>query len=584
MNLELMRHSCSHLLAAAVQTLWPATKFAIGPAIDTGFYYDFDLPEKITDEDLAKIEAKMVELKKQNLPFTRSELPIEEAIAKFKSLGQNYKVELLEDLKKQGETKVSMYQTGEFLDLCRGPHLANAGEIGAFKLTSIAGAYWRGDEHNQMLTRVYGTCFPAQEELDHYLKIQEELKLKDHRKLGKDLDLFSINDDVGPGLVLWHPKLSVVREEIEIFWRREHRRHGYEYVYTPHIGQAVLWETSGHLNFYKASMYSPMSIDKVDYYLKPMNCPFHVKIYKSRPRSYRELPLRWAELGTIYRYEESGVLHGMLRVRGCTQDDAHIICKEDQFVEEIRKVFDFALEINGVFGFKDFKIYLAARDPNNLEKYMGEKRVWDLAEATLKKVLEEKGQKYVYEEGGAKFYGPAIDVKVVDAFGREWQGTTIQLDFNLPQKFEMTYVDQTGKEVQPIMIHRTLLGSLERFVGTLIEVYGGAFPLWLAPVQARLIPIAERHVEAAAKMQKMLMGQDLRVDLDQRNEKMQAKIRDAQLEKIPWMLIVGDKEAADATNLQASVRLRTGQDLGMLSIEEIKKRLTEKVVSRSLEV
>ncbi|MDP2873994.1 MAG: threonine--tRNA ligase [bacterium] len=584
MNHELMRHSCSHLLAAAVQTMFPTTKFAIGPAIDTGFYYDFDLPEKITEADLNKIEAKMAELKTQNLAFTRLELPIDSAIAKVKEQNQEYKVELLEDLKKKGESKVSFYQTGDFLDLCRGPHVANTGEIGAFKLTAIAGAYWRGDEHNQMLTRIYGTCFATQEELDHHLKMQEELKLKDHRKLGKDLDLFSINDDTGPGLILWHPKLSVVREEIELFWRREHRRHGYEYVYTPHIGQAVLWETSGHLDFYKASMYSPMTIDKVDYYLKPMNCPFHIKIYKNRPRSYRELPLRWAELGTVYRYEESGVLHGMFRVRGFTQDDAHIICREDQFVEEIKKAFDFALEINGVFGFKDFKIYLAARDPKNLEKYAGEKRVWDLAEETLKKVLEEKGQKYVFEEGGAKFYGPAIDVKVVDAFGREWQGTTIQLDFNLPQKFAMTYIDQTGKEVQPIMIHRTLLGSLERFVGTLIEVYGGAFPVWLAPVQARLIPIAERHVEVAAKIQKMLMAKDLRVDLDQRNEKMQAKIRDAQLEKIPWMLVVGDKEAADETNLQASVRLRTGQDLGMLPVEEIKQRLTEKVAQRSLEV
>jgi len=579
---EINRHSCSHLMAAAVQQLWPGTLLAIGPAIEEGFYYDFDLPARISEADLPRIEAKMVELQKQNLNFERQELPIDEALNKMRAAGQIYKVELLEELKDQGEKAVSFYQTGDFVDLCRGPHLNSTKEIGAFKLTAVAGAYWRGSEKNKMLTRIYGICFPTQAELQAHLTKIEEAKKRDHRQLGKDLDLFSIDEEVGPGLILWHPKLSVVREVIEDYWRKEHRRHGYQYVYTPHIGQFSLWETSGHTGYYLDNMYPVMEREETRYLLKPMNCPFHIKIYQSRPRSYKELPLRWCELGTVYRYEEKGVLHGMLRTRGFTQDDAHIICREDQFVEELEKVLDFAIELNNTFGFTHLYYELSVRDPAQQKKYAGEPEVWDKAEATLKDILEKRGVSYHLGVGEAKFYGPAIDLKAEDCLGRLWQGTTIQLDFNLPQRFQMTYVGADGQAHQPIMIHRTLLGAMGRFIGTLIEQYAGAFPVWLAPVQAKIIPIADRHLAKAEELATYLKERDLRVEIDDRTESMQARIRDAQLEKVPYMLVVGDREIKDSENLKASVRLRTGQDLGAKTQAEIAQMIGDQVSRREL--
>ncbi len=583
-NQEIMRHSCSHLLASAVQNLYPGTKFAIGPAIEDGFYYDFDLPNPISEEDLPKIEAEMTRIKKASLVFDKEEREIGQAIDQMKELDQPYKLALLEDLQKKGEAKVSFYHTGDFVDLCRGPHVASTKEIGAFKLTAIAGAYWRGSEKNKMLTRIYGICFPSPQELEEHLAKIEEAKKRDHRKIGKELDLFTIDEEVGPGLILWHPKLSLVREIIENYWREEHRKRGYEYVYTPHIGQVSLWETSGHTEHYLDNMFPVMERDDTQYLLKPMNCPFHIKVYKTRPRSYRELPLRWCELGTVYRYEESGVLHGMLRVRGFTQDDAHIFCREDQFVEELEEVLNFAVEMNDTFGFNKLHYELSVRDPNQADKYVGDSQTWDKAEKTLKEILDKRGIEYSVGVGEAKFYGPAIDLKAEDCLGRLWQGTTIQLDFNLPQRFAMTYVGEDGQEHQPIMIHRTLLGAMGRFIGTLIEQYAGAFPVWLAPVQARIIPIADRHLEYAQTVAKSLREDNIRVDIDQRNETMQARIRDAQLEKIPYMLILGDKEIQDTQNIKVSVRVRNGQDLGSKGVKEVKQIIKEQIDSKKLEL
>jgi len=580
-NLEIRRHSCSHILAAAVLELWPKTKLAIGPAIEEGFYYDFELPQAISETDLLKIEAKMAEIKNKNLPFEKKEVAVEEARKLFAA--QPYKLELINDLEKDGAKEVSTYTTGNFLDLCLGPHVRDTLGIGTFKLLSLAGAYWRGSEKNKMLTRVYGTCFPTQNELDNYLKFLEEAKKRDHRTIGKELDLFSIDDYVGPGLVLWHPKLSIVREEIELYWRLQHRKKGYQYVYTPHIGLDNLWKTSGHLEFFKEGMYPPMSMEtknkdeKAAYYVKPMNCPFHFRIYKSKIRSYRDLPIRWCELGTVYRYEESGVLHGMLRVRGLTQDDAHIICRENQFVEEVNSILDFALELNHDFGFDKFNVYLSTRDPQNKTKYVGEERVWQLSEKTLKEILKQRKISYKEDVGGAKFYGPAIDLKAVDALGREWQGTTIQLDMNLPARFGMTYIGEDGKEQTPVMLHRTLLGSMERFVGTLIEQYAGAFPVWLAPIQAIIIPISEKSQNYAELVREKLREEMIRVELDDRNERMQAKIRDAEKEKIPYMLIVGPKEAEAGS---VSVRARGEKDLGPMKFEDFLALIKEDIAKK----
>jgi threonyl-tRNA synthetase len=580
-NLETRRHSCSHLLAAAVVELWPSVKLGIGPAIETGFYYDFDFSEPISEADLPKIEAKMAEIKKENLPFIREEVSPGQAKKLFED--QPYKLELIDDLAKEGAEKVCTYRLGDFLDLCLGPHVDNTSEIGPFKLLSVAGAYWKGSEKNKMLTRIYGACFPTEKELEDHLLLLEEAKKRDHRQIGKELDLFSVDPYVGPGLVLWHPKLSIVREEIENYWRKEHHRHGYQYLYTPHVGLENLWLTSGHLDYFKQGMFPALSMatkdpeEKTTYYVKPMNCPFHIRIYKSRPRSYRELPIRWCELGTVYRYEESGVLLGMFRVRGLTQDDAHIFCREDQFVAEVKEVLKFALELNRTFGFDKLNVYLSVRDPENPKKCVGNPKTWDMAEKTLKDILEEEKIDYRLDIGGAKFYGPAIDMKAVDALGREWQGTTIQLDFNLPERFAMTYIAEDGKEHTPVMLHRTLLGSMERFVGTLIEHYSGAFPVWLAPVQAKVVPISEKSLDYARTIVEKLKAEEVRAELDERDERMQAKIRDAEREKIPYMLIVGPKEAEEGA---VSVRIRGEKDLGPMPFSEFLAKIKEDIAKK----
>lgn len=587
-----LRHTAEHVLTQALVKLYPEIKLAMGPATSDGFYADFELPadQKVTEDDFVKIEAEMQKIIKGDAKLTRLEMSADEArslIKKTPYLDNTYKIDWLEEIKNRGEV-VSFYKTGEdFIDLCAGPHLDSTGQIKAFKLLNVAGAYWHGDSKNKMLTRIYGTAFDSQKELDEYLKNIEEAKKRDHRKIGKELDLFSVDDYVGSGLILWHPKLSVVREQIELYWRSEHRKRGYEYVYTPHVGLSNLWETSGHLEFFKEGMYPPMEMasknkdEPATYYVKPMNCPFHVRIYKSRPRSYRELPLRWCELGNVYRYEESGVLHGMLRVRGFTQDDAHIICREDQFVEEVNKVLDFALDLNKNFGFEKLNVYLSIRDKQNQKKYVGESRIWDLAEKTLTDILKSRKIEFKEDVGGAKFYGPAIDLKAVDSMGREWQGTTIQLDMHLPSRFEMTYIANDGSEKTPIMLHRTLLGSMERFVGTLIEQYAGAFPVWLHPTQVAIIPISEKHTEVASKIKAELQKDGIRVEVDDRSERMQARIRDAQIQKIPYILIVGDKEAG-AADLSASVRLRTEEDLGIKTIAELKAKIKDLVLTKSL--
>lgn len=571
-ELDLLRHSTAHVMAAAVKELWPETKFAIGPSIENGFYYDFDLGEqKIAPEDLTQIEKKMKFLIKKNVKFEMYEMPIDEALTKEEKSGQIYKKELIEDLKKEGETKVSYYTLGDFEDLCRGPHLESSGKIksGSYKLSKLAGAYWRGDENNKMLTRIYGYAFSTKEELDNHVKLMAEAEKRDHRKLGKEMDLFSISEKVGPGLILWHPKLSKTREAVEAFWREFHRKRGYDAVYTPHIGRSELWETSGHLSFFKDSMYSGMDIDGEEYYVKPMNCPFHVEIYKSRPRSWREFPFRWNEMGTVYRYEKSGELHGMSRVRGFTQDDAHVICRKDQFENEYRSVLQFTFDMFKVFGFTDLKGYLAIRDPKNVDDYMGSNEIWDTAEKTIKEVVGEFDMPYEVEEGGAKFYGPALDIKAKDSIGREWQLTTIQLDFNLPEKFDMNYEGPNGKE-RPIMIHRALLGSLERFFSILIEHYAGSFPVWLSPVQVKLVAVSEKHIDYCEKLKSDFLEKDIRVDVDISDETVGNKIRKAVMEKTPYMLVIGDKESGSD---MLHVRDRGEQDVREIKqldfIEEI---------------
>ena len=573
--LHKLRHSTAHVMAQAVLEMFPEGKIAIGPPIEDGFYYDFDLPRSLTPEDLEVIEQRMREIIQGNHPFVRRELSPEEARALYAD--QPYKLELIDDIvaggvdeygeKVEGAVTLTTYRHDTFEDLCRGPHLDNTGQIpvDGFKLLSVAGAYWRGDERRPMLQRIYGTVWPSKAELDAYLHRLAEAERRDHRKLGRQLDLFSTHEEAGAGLIYWHPKGARIRHEIETFWREEHLKGGYQFVYSPHIGKADLWRTSGHLEFYREGMYAPLTIDEQEYYLKPMNCPFHILIYKSRRRSYRELPLRWAELGTVYRYERSGVLHGLLRVRGFTQDDAHLFCRPDQMPEEILRVLRFSLHILRAFGFEEFNVELSVRDPKTPEKYAGRDEDWQMAEAALEEALQTEGLPYKRMEGEAVFYGPKIDIKVKDALGRSWQLTTIQFDFNLPERFDMTFVGQDGKEHRPYMIHRALLGSLERFFGVLIEHYGGAFPVWLAPVQARLIPIADRHLDYAYRVQKELEAAGLRAEVDASGERMQAKIRDAQLQKIPYMLIVGDREVEAGT---VNLRLRTEETRGEMSVAE----------------
>lgn len=575
-------HSSAHVLAQGIKRLYPNAKLAIGPAIQNGFYYDIDMEEALTPEILKAIEAEMKKIIKENHYIEKFVLPRDEAIRLMEEKNEIYKLELIKEI--PSDEEISFYKQGEFIDLCAGPHIKRTGEIKAFKLLSIAGAYWKGSEKNKMLQRIYGISFNNKELLKDYLDKLEEAKNRDHRKLGKELDLFSVDDYVGAGLVLWHPKLSVVREEIEVYWRREHRRRGYQYVYTPNIGLSNLWETSGHLDHFAEGMYPPMSMEVKDseeeaaYYVKPMSCPFHVRIYKSRQRSYRELPVRLCELGTVYRYEKSGALHGMLRVRGFTQDDAHIICMEDQFVEEVNQIIDFALEMNSVMGFDKLNVYFSVRDPENSDKYIQNDKVWDFAESTLENILKERNIEYKKDIGGAKFYGPAIDMKAVDAMGREWQGTTIQLDMNLPSRFDMTYIGSDGQEHVPIMLHRTLLGSMERFVGTLIEQYAGAFPLWLAPVQLKLLTVTEEAFKRAKEIENRLRALDIRVEVDNTDERIGYKIRAAQLEKVPYMAIIGKNEVENGL---LSIRSRKEGDLGTIDLECLIDRLLEEIKAKT---
>jgi threonyl-tRNA synthetase len=572
-KLDKIRHSTSHVMAEAVLRMFPDAKIAIGPAIENGFYYDFDLPRNLTPEDLSALENTMQEIVSKKLPFHREVVSRDEARSRF--LGQPYKIELLDAIP-EGED-VSIYTQGVFTDLCRGPHVENTGEIdpGSFKLLSIAGAYWRGDEKNKMLQRIYGTAWESAKDLKDYLDKLAEIEKRDHRRIGKELDLYSTHEEAGPGLIYWHPKGARIRQSVEDYWRLQHRRNGYELLYSPHIGRSWLWQTSGHLGFYKENMYSPMEIDDQNYYLKPMNCPFHIMIYKSKTRSYRDLPLRWGELGTVYRYERSGVLHGLLRVRGFTQDDAHIFCSPDQIEGEILEVLRFSLRIWKDFGFTDIKAYLATRPAGSV----GDNADWDKAIVSLEKAIKAEGLAYELDEGGGAFYGPKIDLKIKDALGREWQMTTIQFDFNLPQLFDMKFVDADGKEKRPFMVHRALLGSLERFFGVLIEHYGGAFPVWLAPVQAVVIPVAPTFAEYAGEIVKALRAEDFRAEADLSDSRMNAKIRAAQAEKIPYMLIVGGSEKDART---VSIRTRSGEQINNMPLNEFLAYLREKVAVKAV--
>lgn len=558
-GLEIVRHSAAHIMAQAVLDLYgPEVQVTIGPSIDNGFYYDFDKKESFSSDDFETIEKRMQEIVDSRTPFTRKLMSKADAAALFAEQGQRYKVEILEGI--EAET-VSIYEQGGFTDLCRGPHLPDTGWLKAFKIIKVAGAYWRGDEKKAMLQRLYGTAFADAKALRAYLHQLEEAKKRDHRKLGKDLELFTISDQIGPGLILWQPKGAQVRRLLEDYWKDEHYRHDYELLYTPQIAKRDLWQTSGHLDFYVDDMFSAMDVDEVSYQIKPMNCPFHIAIYKTRKRSYREFPVRWCELGTVYRYERTGALHGLMRVRGFTQDDAHIFCLPEQLEDEIFNILDLNFHILRTFGFDSYEIYLSTRP----EKYVGSDENWERATEALKLALDKKGMAYQVDPGEGVFYGPKIDIKIKDVLGRSWQCSTIQVDFNLPERFELTYTAEDGKDHQPIMIHRALMGSLERFFGVLIEHYAGAFPLWLAPVQARVMNISDAQLDYAEGIYLQLKRAGLRVEKDLRNEQLNYKIRQAQLVKTPFMAIVGDKEVADST---VTVRLRDGKNLPAMSVQE----------------
>jgi threonyl-tRNA synthetase len=572
-----LRHTAAHILAQAVKRLRPDAKLAIGPAIEDGFYYDFDVKTPFTPDDLEKIEAEMKKIVSENLPVLREEVDREKARKLFRDQGETYKEELLEELP-EGEP-ISLYRQGEFVDLCAGPHVASTGMVKAFKLLSVAGAYWRGDERLPMLQRIYGTAFVKQEDLQAHLDRLEEIKKRDHRRLAKELDLFSIQEEGGPGLVYWHPKGALIREIIEDFWREEHRKRGYDIVYSPHIAKLELWKTSGHWNWYRDSMYSPMGIEDVEYLLKPMNCPFHILMFKNATRSYRDLPMRMGELGTVYRFERSGVLHGALRVRGFTQDDAHLFCTPEQLEDEIVGVLELTQYMLGVFGYSEYYCMLSVRDPDNKEKYAGDDAIWEVAEAALAAGLKRKNLEYKIDPGEAKFYGPAIDIKIRDALGRFWQGPTIQADFNLPERFDISYIGEDGAKHRPVMIHRTVLGSMERFVAGLVEHYAGAFPLWLSPTQVLVIPVSEKQAEYASRVTEELKERGFRVDCDLGAEKMGYKIRQAQLQKVPYMLIVGAREAENGT---VSVRHRSLGDLGSFSLEEFMDKAGEEARTKAL--
>ena len=567
-----MRHSAAHVMAAAVWRIFPGVQLDIGPSTDDGFYYDFDLPHRLSPEDFPRIEEEMARLIQADHPFERVEVSRPEAEKILRDLGQTYKVERLADIP-EGET-ISFYRSGDFIYLCRGPHLAGTGGVKAFKLLSVAGSYYRGRETNPMLQRLYGAAFPTERELDDYLKRLEQAKLRDHRRIGRDLDLFSTSEAVGPGLILWHQKGARVRLAIEDYWRRAHLSSGYEIIYTPHLGRGGLWETSGHLGFYRESMYAPMTIDDVEYFIKPMNCPFHIQIYRARKWSYRDLPRRWAELGTVYRYEKAGVLNGLFRVRGFTQDDAHIYCTPEQVDAELRRVMRFAMEMWRAFGFREISAYLSTRP----SKSVGDDGRWTQATQALESALREEGVAYEVDPGGGAFYGPKIDLRVKDAIGREWQVSTFKFDFNLPERFDLTYVGADGREHRPYMVHRALLGSIERFFGILVEHYGGAFPLWLAPEQVRILPLTEKQLDYGRAVLDRLAAAGFRASVDERSEKVGAKIRDAQVEKVPYMLVVGPKEIEGG---RVSVRSRSAGDQGAMGLDDFVEKLRIEEAARA---
>ncbi len=560
-QLEILRHSTAHVMAQAVKELYPGVKLAIGPPTDDGFYYDFDYEGTFSEEDLPRIEEKMREIVARDLPFVKEEMSKEEAIKFFEQLGETYKVEILREIP---DEKVTIYRQGDFVDLCRGPHLPSTGHIKAFKLLSVAGAYWRGDERNRMLQRIYGTAFPTEEELQRYLHRLEEARKRDHRRLGKELEIFSTHEEVGPGLIIWHHRGAMIRWLLEEFERREHLKRGYQFVVGPHILKADLWKRSGHYDYYREHMYFT-EVEGQEYALKPMNCLAHIMVYKSRQRSYRDLPLRFFELGTVHRHERSGVLHGLLRVREFTQDDAHIFCRPDQLHDEIKGILKFVQEAMELFGF-NFEAELSTRP----EKSIGTDEDWERATTALREVLEQEGLSYEINEGEGAFYGPKIDIKLEDALGRKWQCATIQCDFSLPERFDLGYIGPDGSRHRPVMIHRVILGALERFIGVLIEHYGGAFPLWLAPEQVRVMSITDRHIPYGEDVCKRLEGAGIRVQGDFRNEKLGYKIRQAQLEKVPYMLIVGDREVQEGT---VSVRSREEGDLGPMALEAFIERI-----------
>ncbi len=573
-SLEIMRHSLSHIMAQALKEIYgkEVVHLGVGPTTEEGFYYDVEVEGvRIKEEDLPKIEERMKDIVKRNLPILRKELGREQAIELFESLKEHYKLDIIKRIDEQDV--ISVYEQGDFVDLCRGPHVPYTGMVGNFKLTHIAGAYWQGDPSKPMLQRIYGIAYWSQEELEERLRFYEEVKRRDHRKLGAELELFLIDEDIGGGLVIWLPKGGIYRKTLEDFWKEEHLKRGYQLIYTPHVGKAHLWQTSGHLEYYRQNMYPPMEMEQEEYFVKPMNCPFHVAVYKSKLRSYKELPLKLAELGTVYRYELSGVLHGLMRVRGFTQDDAHIICTPEQVDQVIHETLEFAIWMLGVFGFEDFKVYISTRPPESI----GSEEQWEKAESALKKAVESLKLDYEIDEGGGAFYGPKIDIKIKDAIGRFWQCSTIQFDFNLPERFDMEYVGPDNRRHRPYMIHRAIFGSIERFTGILLEHYAGLLPFWLSPVQARIIPISSKHIPYARELLDFLRSYKFKVEIDERNERLSAKVRDAELAKIPYLLIVGDKEVESRI---VSVRSKKEGDLGQKSWEELLGFFTDLVESK----